>query len=679
MITASGIGSGLDIEGLVSQLVAAERAPTENRLSRQDARLTSELSAFGIFKGALSSFQDSLADLNTLSKFGQHISTSSDTDIVETSSSGQAVAGSYELNVSQLAKSHSLASGGYLSTADTVGTGTLTIRFGTTDYTPPDPGPESYNSFAVNPERGVATISIDSSNNTLEGLRDAINDAEIGVSAAIVNDGSGYRLLLSSSQTGEENGIEISVDDTGDNNDLDSNGLSALAFNSGAAHLSQTVAAQDAIFSINGLSITTSHNTADNVIDGVNLTLKGLSGASPVTLTVAEDHASVKEAITSLVSGYNSFVEIAGGLTAYDAATGSAGVLQGDFSVRSIVGQIRQVLTSAVTGFGGAISSLSEIGITTERDGSLSVDSTGLDDALEQHFDEMVGLFTAVGFPSDANIEFVGSSDQTVVASHAIEVSQLASSGQLLGAVAAFPVDIDDGNDSFTIKVDGILSDSISLTQGNYASGGVLAAEMQLRINGDAALVDEGVKVAVVFNVDHFEITSERYGSGSRVEITAVDTNSVAQLGLSIAMGPAGLDVAGTMGGVAATGAGQLLTGAVGSDAQGLKLLINGGATGVRGSVDYSRGISHQLDALLSGFLESDGILDSRADGLQGRVDGIEDQRERLDRRMEALEARYRSRFNALDSLMAQLQSTSAFLSQQLALLPKAGSLNNNN
>jgi flagellar hook-associated protein 2 len=679
MITATGIGSGLDIESLVTQLIAAERAPTDNRLTSKEAQLTAKLSAFGLFQNSLAGFQSSLADLNNLSKFGQYTAASSDSDVVGATASADAAAGSYELGVTQLAKAHSLASGSYASVSDTVGIGTLTIRFGSTDYTPPDPGPESYNSFTVNPERSTATITIDSDNNSLEGVRDAINTADIGVSAAIVNDGTGYRLLLSSDQTGTQNSLEISVDDLGDGDDLDSSGLSALAFNSGAINQSQTVVAQDAIFSINGLSISSSNNTASDVIDGVDISLKDLTGAAPVTLTVAEDRDSVKQAINGLVTGYNSFIQSVNALTAYNPDTGTASPLQGDFSARSISSQLRQTITNAVAGFNGPFSSLSEIGITTKIDGSLEVDSEDLDSALEDNFDQIVGLFAQVGFPSDSNIEYVSANQETQVGSYDVNIIQLSTQGQLIAAVAAFPLDIDGDNDGFTIKVNGIDSAAISLTQGTYASGDTLAAEIQSRINGDSALSAGGIAVTVVFNVDHFEITSNRYGSDSAVEITAVDTNSLAELGFSVAAGLDGVDVAGTIGGLAATGTGQLLLGSAGADTEGLQLLIEGGTTGARGQVEFSQGIAYQLNALITGFLEPEGILDSRFEGIQGRVADIIDQREVLDRRIEALEIRYRSQFNALDSLLSQLQTTSSFLTQQLASLPKAGSLLNNN
>ncbi len=679
MLTATGIGSGLDIEGLVTQLVAAERAPVENRLNRQESDLTAELSAFGLFKSALSSFQTSLSKLNEFSTFAQRVSTSSDESVVSLTAGAGAVSSSYDITVSQLAKSHSLASGSFASASSTVGTGTISIRFGTTDYTSADPGPESYNSFLVNPEQAAATISIDSSNNTLEGVRDAINEEDIGVTASIVNDGSGYRLLLRSDQTGEENSLEIRVDDTGDSNDLDGFGLSALAFNADAINLSQTAEAQDALFTINGLMISSATNTAKNVLDGVDIALKGISGAAPITVTVAQDKAGVSEAITEFVDGYNEYVAMANSLTAYDSESNTAGALQGDFSARSIVNQLRQVLSSAVEGFSGAFSSLSEIGISTQSDGSLSINSTEFDAAIEANFDELVGLFTAVGFPSDGNIDYVSSSAETQVGDFAVNITALATKGTLVAGSVTFPLTIDDDNDGFSIAIDGIASGAISLTLGSYATGEDLAAEMQSQINGDSLLAAEGRKVVVVFNVDHFEISSDRYGSGSTVEITALDSNSTAQLGLPLSSGTAGINVAGTIGGLAATGNGQILTGVVGGDSEGLELLIGGGLTGDRGSVSFSRGIAFQINALISGFLEEDGLLDSREEGIQSRIDDIGDKKEDLDRRIDAVEVHLRARFNALDSLLAQLQGTSSFLSQQLASLPKAGALLNGN
>ncbi|WP_272992388.1 flagellar filament capping protein FliD [Porticoccus hydrocarbonoclasticus] len=679
MLTATGIGSGLDIESLVTQLISAQRSPVETRLVARESALTAELSGFGSLKSALSTFQDSISSLNKLSSFGQRTTTSSNTDAVVASANSTAASGSYSLSVSQLASSHSLASTGYASTSDLVGTGTLTIRFGSTDYTSPDPGPESYDGFTVNPEKGTATITIDSENNTLTGVRDAINGAKIGVTAVIVNDESGYRLLIGSDDGGEKNSLEISVTDTGDSNDLDSAGLSALSFNGSATNLAQTVAARDALFTVNGLSIRSSENRASGVIEGLDITLKDVTGTSPVTVTVAQDREAVKSAIQSFVSGYNNYISTVNSLTAYDPETGVAGPLQGDFSARSIASQVRRAITDSAEGFGGSFSSLSELGITTDGDGKLAINSSRFDAALENAFDDIVGVFAAVGRPSDGTIKYITSTAATAVASHDIDITQMATRGQLTASPSFFPLNIDSENNSLVLSVNGVTSSEILLTQGNYASGAELADELQARINGDTALVNAGALVSVQFVNDHFEITSNNYGSFSTIEVLSVDTNTTAQLGFSTGAGVAGIDVAGTIGGVAASGSGQTLKGAVGSKAEGLQLLIADGSTGPRGAVDFSRGIAYQLNTLITSFLATDGLLDSRTEGIQSRIEGIGDQKEVLDRKMEALEIRYRNQFNALDSLLAQLQTTSDFLTQQLASLPGSGQLLNKN
>ena len=255
----------------------------------------------------------------------------------------------------------------------------------------------------------------------------------------------------------------------------------------------------------------------------------------------------------------------------------------------------------------------------------------------------------------------------------------MATRGQLTASPSFFPLNIDSENNSLVLSVNGVTSSEILLTQGNYASGAELADELQARINGDTALVNAGALVSVQFVNDHFEISSNNYGSFSTIEVLSVDTNTTAQLGFSTGAGVAGIDVAGTIGGVAASGSGQTLKGAVGSKAEGLQLLVADGSTGPRGAVDFSRGIAYQLNTLITSFLATDGLLDSRTEGIQSRIEGIGDQKEVLDRKMEALEIRYRNQFNALDSLLAQLQTTSDFLTQQLASLPGSGQLLNKN
>jgi flagellar hook-associated protein 2 len=675
MVAAAGIGSGLDIDGLVTSLVAAERVPQENRLLQREATLTSELSAFGRLQGALAGLQSSVSTLTQQSTFNQRSASSSNAAAISVSATADATAGSYNVTVDQLAQAQSLASGSFTSLTDSVGEGTLTFRFGTTDYTA---DPATYNGFTVNGDRASASITIDSSNNTLQGLRDAINNADVGAVAAIVNDGSGYRLLLSSDQTGADNSIEIQVDDSGDANNTDDAGLSRLAFNASAANLQQTVAAQDAAFSINGLSLSSDRNSVANVIDGVSLTLRDTTD-SAATVSISENTGAVRSAIEGFVTAYNGFVTTANNLTAFNAETGAAGALQGDFTARSVINQVRSALSASADGFDGPFSTLAELGITTQSDGTLSINDSTLNAALNDNFESVAGVFAQVGSIADSNVQFEGASADTQVGSYAVNITQLATQGELLGAPMTdpgmSPLVIDGSNNTFSLSVDGIASGTISITQGTYSSAAELTAEIQSRINGDSALAGAGVSVSVAFTAGNaIQINSNRYGSESNVAITTAN----AALGLSVASGTAGQNVAGTIGGVAATGNGQLLTAADGSSADGVRLTITGGPLGARGDLQVSSGIGISLNGLLDGLLQSNGLLDLRTDGLQSGVDRIADDRDALDRRLEALESRYRSQFNALDTLLANIQSTSSFLTQQLANIPIPGQRSDN-
>lgn len=667
-ITSSGIGSGLDIESLVTQLVAAERSPTENRLVKASAEYQGQISAFGALKGALSSFQSSLGTLQNLSTFTDRKATVSDAGPLSVSASNTAVAGVYSIEVNDLAKAHSLASGSYTATTDVVGEGTLSFRFGTTDYTGPTPGPEAYNSFTLNADKAATTITIDSTNNTLAGIRDAVNDADIGVNASIINDGSGFRLLFSSEDTGAENSLEVAVTESGPA------GLSAFAFNASATNLSQTVAAQDASLTVNGLPVTSASNTVSSVINGLDLTLKAETSGVPVDVSVSRNSASIKGALNSFISAYNGLIDTTNALSSYDPATKEAGLLLGDATLRGISGHLRSELNTAISGV-GPYDTLASIGITTDSDGKLGLNQANLDKVLEEDFDALSALFAAQGVASASGVNYISSSSKTAIGDYAVDISQLATQGvNTATASAGFlaAMDITGLNDSFKLKVNGVQSAEIALTQATYANGDALAEELQTKINGDATFKAGGITVAVSFDsgTGAFSITSERYGSDSQVELTEVDTDTASTLGFSVSTGTDGVDVEGTIGGVIATGVGQRLTAATGSDAEGLALLITATSTGSLGTVNFTRGLADGLDTLLDNYLGADNILEVRLDGLQDRIDKIDEDGLALDRRMEAIEARYRLQFGNLDALLSTLNNTGNFLTTQLANLP---------
>lgn len=675
MLTASGIGSGLDVSSLVAQLVAAERSVSDVQLNRQEINLASKFSALGTLKGSLGGFKSTMSILNSLASYNTKSASSSDTSVFTATADSDAVPNEYSIAVSQLATSHSLASIGFADSDETaIGTGTITIRRGTTDYVP---GTDTYNSFTLNEDSTAANITIDSSNNTLEGVMTAINDADIGINASIINDGSGFRLLLSSETTGEENSLEISVSDD-DANDTDTSGLSQLAFNASATNLQQTNAASDANFTINGLAITSASNVDSSAIPGVTLTLKDTS-ASAVDLEVAAANTAVLSGVNSFIAGYNSYINTANSLSSYDAENDVAASLLGDFTLRSVGSQVDSILRSAVSGLTGSITNLSELGITTTASGTLVLDSAAFNAALADNPQEVTQMFAAIAVPEDQDIQFASASAATAVGNYAVNITSLATAGSMTGA-SVLPdfgsggtVVIDSDNNNLTFEIDGVTTSEITLTSGTYTTGDDLAAELQVQLNGTQELLDVSRSVSVSYDSgsDSFSIVSDSVGSISTVNILAVDTNTAATLGFSVSSGVDGIDVVGTINGESATGAGNVLIGDSETAAEGLNLIIGGTTTGSRGNVNFTRGIANQMDTLLGGILEDDGALETRIDTLQDRLDDVDTRRESLELRWADVEARYTKQFNALDSLLASLNSTSSYLELQFDSLLK--------
>ncbi len=435
-ITTSGLGSGLDINGIVEQLVAAEGDPKSAKLDAREAQLQAQLSAFGSLKSALSSFGDQTSNLSLLSTFRANNSTSSNEGIVAATAGTTAVPATYSVEVEQLAQAHSLASaaGLYTSTADVVGTGSLTITLGTTDY---DPKKDKYNGFVADPNAEVLNIQLTSGTNTLADVRDAINNADGGVQASIINDGSGFRLLLTS-QSGAASSMQISVvDDDGQNSDTA--GLSALAFNSTATNLEQTTAGIDANLKLNGIAITSASNRVDSVITGVTLDLFSASPGVPVVVSVSRDDAAIEESIGSFVSSYNELINTMKSLSSFDAESGSAGILIGDSLIRGVANAIRREMLSVQNQSSGQFRILADIGITTTDTGELSVDNTQLNAALQSDFNSVVSLFSPLGVADDSNINYVTASSATQPGTYSVNISNLAdANGNVQGSIGGF-------------------------------------------------------------------------------------------------------------------------------------------------------------------------------------------------------------------------------------------------
>ncbi len=664
MVSAAGIGSGLDVNSIVNQLMAAERQPL-NTLATREAGYQAKLSAYGSVKGAVAGFQGALQGLNSASRFQTLTATSSDSSVFSASASSIAAAGAYSLEVSSLAQAQKLVAAGQTSSTAAIGSGaatTVTFDFGTISGGTLNGGVYSGAAFASN-GNGTKSITLDSSNNSLQGMRDAINAAKIGVTASIINDGSGtpYRLALSSDNQGVSNSLKVTV--SGDAA-IDS----LLGYDpAGTQHLAETATAQNANFKLNGVAVTKASNTVTDAVEGVTLTLNKRT-TTPATLTVARDTASVSNSITGFVKAYNDLTATLKNVSGYDAASKRGAVLQGDATVRSLQTQLRGILGTAVTGTPGDLTTLSSIGVAFQKDGSLAVDQTRLNDAMTNHFDEIASLFASVGKSTDSLVSFNNATSSTKAGSYAVNVTQVATQGKSVGSTAiTAPLDIVAGsNDTLDLSVNGI-SVSVTLAPGTYNTTQALATELQAKINGATALSGMGVSVAVAENAGTLTLTSANYGSTSSVNITG--GTAEAALGLNASTPTAGVDVAGSIGGASATGSGQLLS-ATGGDALGMGILINGGALGDRGMLSYSRGYATTLNNWSTAVLASDSIIAARTEGIGRSITDIDKRRTDLEARLVNIEKRYRAQFSALDTMLSSMNNTSSFLTQQLANLP---------
>lgn len=399
--TSASSSAGIDVQTIVSQLMAIERKPIDDLNTRISSYQT-KISSFGTISSLVSTFQSSLQGLTgALQSFS---AISSDTSVASASADSTAVAGTYSLSVSSLAQAQNLVAAGQTSSTTAIGGGTSTtvsFDFGTISGGTLTNGTYSGASFASN-GNGVKSITIDGTNNTLQGIRDTINAANLGVSASIVNDGSAtpYRLVLTSSQTGASNSIKITT--TGGDGSIGA----LLGYDpAGTQNLSQTTAAQNANFTVNGIAITSATNTTSTAIQGVNLVLNKAS-ASAATVTVARDAGSMQTAAAKFVDAYNALATQLRSRSAYPSSKGATPpVLSGDGTVRLMIDQLRSILgTSATPASGGSLTLLAQVGITSKADGTLSIDTGKLSNAMSANFSDVANLFSgATGFATRLN------------------------------------------------------------------------------------------------------------------------------------------------------------------------------------------------------------------------------------------------------------------------------------
>jgi flagellar hook-associated protein 2 len=383
-ISSPGIGSGLNIKDIVSQLMAIEKQPL-TQLQVKAATVQTKISAYGEMKSAVSALSDAASKMRSLTTFNGVAASSSKTDAVTATAIGGTAANNFSVTVQALAKAQTYASASLAKVSGAsqpVGAGTLKIQVGSWGAGP---------AYAFTPASPAREVDITvSASDKLVDVASKINGANAGVSATVLNDGSGERLLLRSKATGEETGFNLAVTDTdGDNNN--SLGLSRLLTN-GTSTGSITQYAANAKVMVNGsIEVTSSTNTFKDIVSGVSITLQDSAAVNDVAeISVKPDDAPIRSAVEGFVNAYNTLNSLLAEATKYDAATKKGGLLQGDSFAIGIQNAMRGILQSTTSG--SAFKRLSDIGISQELGGNLSVDSTKFNAAIAQT-DDFKNLF----------------------------------------------------------------------------------------------------------------------------------------------------------------------------------------------------------------------------------------------------------------------------------------------
>ena len=362
-ISSTGIGSGLEIDTLVSKLVAAERSAGQTRIDNKKTKLTEQFSAMATLMGGMSAFQASLNSLVTAGSFNSRKVSVSNEAAFTAKAGSSAAAGSYDVQVERLAKAAQLGSEPFGSASAPVGTGTLTISVGDSSF----------------------SIEVGQGGNSLANIRDAINRSadNTGVQASLLTDVDGTHLVLTSVRTGADRALTVTA--SGGNGGLEQ-----------FENMDELSEAQDAVLFVSGYRIESNSNTVSDAIEGVTLTLKAPTEEdSTVLLTVERDDTAIQDAAKKFVDAYNSLAGTIKSLSRYDVATESAGTLLGDAMLRNIESQVRKLVSTPVSGVNGNYTTLASLGITTQADGKLKLDTVRFNAALAANPGAVSDIFTS--------------------------------------------------------------------------------------------------------------------------------------------------------------------------------------------------------------------------------------------------------------------------------------------
>jgi len=644
----SGVVSGLKTDEIIAKLLELEGASVR-RLEARKAALQTKLTAWQDLNTRVLALQTKANALSTKSAFQVKSFTSSDEDIATGSATSTADVGTYFLKITQLAKTHQIKTQGYADINTTkVGTGTVTIQVGTGDE---------------------VEITIDDTNNTLAGLRDAINKSDAEVTASIINDGTGtpYRLVITSDTMGTDGEITLESTLSGGTtptfSDLQAAQDASITFGEGAG----------------AITVTKSTNTVTDLIPGVTLNLVDADASKTITVNIQHNTASIKQGIKDFVEQFNNLMTFIEEQSDYDPETSTAATLFGDSNLRFIQSDLRSRISNPITGLSQSIKVLSQIGITTSGD-RLIIDETDLDEALTDDVDAVTRLFAKVGEAGNPNIQYVYSTAATKPSStggYAISITTAATQARVTAGVAQTTALLADE----TLVINGVeIELTAGMTQSQVISEinehsnqtGILASATDANGSGTGNyLTLRRIGYGSALTISGMSDVSNGGGS-PKDDTTGLGTKLVTEAnpaGESVTgTGAAGVNVAGTINGEDATGSGQLLTGNEGNEnTDGLKIRVTGTTTGSYGTIVFTKGVAGLISEYVSLATEAiTGTISNSRSSLESAIDNINDDLAELDEHLTDREEYLIAQFTAMESALNRLQTQGQFLAQQI-------------
>jgi flagellar hook-associated protein 2 len=615
-----GLLSGLDTNSIVSQLMQLERQPVF-QLQRRQSDYETKNRTWDSINTKLTAVQDKLDALKLPSDWQTFASaTSSNTDALTVTSSGSATFGDASFTVDRLATTHQMASSGtFTSTSDTVGAGDFTITVGGEDHT-------------------ISTTAT----TTVSQLINEVKNLDAGVSASLLFTGSGTaKLVLRADESGGDAAFTTSTD------------ISSLG---SFSIVEQGVDAQLTVGSgVGALTVERASNVIDDFLDGATITLKATT-TQPVDISVSRDTEAASEAIKQLVDSLNAAISTLATATKAGGEDSTGGPLAMDATARNLGLRLRSVLSSVVSDLDSDYRTASSVGVSLTREGSYTLDTAKLTEALENDFDAVAALFQRTTAVSDSRVSVTRVGDAAADGTHAVQITQAATTASVTGS--SLPLTL--GGESFTITSG---SDVASITISALAS--IDDAVTAITDALDAA----GISTISVQRVgDSIALTESRYGNAGEFTVSG---NT-----LGLAGTHTGLDVEGTIGGLAATGSGRSLTGSgdlssviLDITATAAQVSAAGGSLGL-GTITINSGAAVVVDDYLETLTETGGVVDRARDRWDAQIELLKDRIEQFEDRLESREVALRRQYSALESTLARLNSASASL---FAALPQQG------